>query len=131
MADGMGNCSDTMVETERVPSAPGGRKSRKNSGTVANVPARMPMKWPIACWRGLAPSMYPGLMSESRFDAFDAISAVIVAGIRFVAGFTRSMAPMLNCVIFDSAPVGVHDVRAIEFVHISVSRRINDNDLSA
>src|SRR5688572_25589897 len=67
-------------------------------------------------------------MSESRFAAFDAISEVIVAGIRFVAGLTRSIAPMLNCVIFESAPVGVHDVNAIEFVQMTVSSRINGND---
>src|SRR5512134_3265458 len=70
-------------------------------------------------------------MSESRFEAFDAISAVMVAGIRFVAGLTRSIAPMLNCVIFDSAPVGVHDVNAIEFAQITVSSRINGNEISA
>src|SRR3989337_2922854 len=38
-------------------------------------------------------------MSESRLAALDAISAVIVAGIRLLAGLARSIAPMLNCVI--------------------------------
>src|SRR5687768_16321677 len=75
--------------------------------------------------------MYPGLMSERRFDAFDEISAVIVAGIRFVAGFTRSIAPMVNCVIFDSAPVGVHDVSAIELVEMIVRRKISGSEMNA
>src|SRR5687767_659175 len=131
MADGIANCSETIVDGERTPSGPGGRKSRKKSGTVATVPARMPMTWPTTCCRGFAPSMYPGLMSERRFAAFDAISAVIVAGMRFVAGLTRSIAPMLNCVIFDSAPVGVHDVSAIEFVQITVNRKISGNEINA
>src|SRR5687767_2871604 len=131
MAAGIANCSDTIVVAERTPSGPGGRKSRKNSGTVNSVPARIPMKWPTACWRGLAPNMYPGLMSDSRFDAFDEISAVIVAGIRFVAGFTRSIAPIVNCVIFESAPVGVHDVSAIELVEMTVRMKISGSDTNA
>ena len=57
-------------------------------------------------------------MSESRFAALDAISAVIAAGIRLLAGLVRSIAPIVNCVIFDSAPVGVHEVSAIELVQM-------------
>ena len=72
--------------------------------------------------------MYPGLMSDSRFDAFDEISAVMVAGIRLVAGFTRSIAPMVNCVILESAPVGVHDVSAMEFAQITDSTKMSGRD---
>src|SRR5688572_3667947 len=75
--------------------------------------------------------MYPGLMSDSRFDAFVVISAVIVAGIRFVAGFTRSIAPIVNCVILDNAPVGVHDVSAIKLVEMTVRMKISGSDTNA
>src|SRR5688572_25935797 len=70
-------------------------------------------------------------MSDSRLDAFDEISAVIVAGIRFVAGFTRSIAPIVNCVIFDRAPVGVHDVNAIELVEMTVRMKISGSEMNA
>ena len=47
----------TMVEVERTPFASGGRKSRKKSGVQQSAPAKMPITWPQACWRGLPPSM--------------------------------------------------------------------------
>ena len=56
-AAGIANCSETMVAAERTPFASGGRNSRKKSGTQASAPAKMPITWPIACWRGLPPSM--------------------------------------------------------------------------
>jgi hypothetical protein len=49
--------SESIVSKERVPSARAGRNSRKNSGVDTSAPATMPMQWPMACWRGLAPSM--------------------------------------------------------------------------
>src|SRR5437773_4644730 len=70
-------------------------------------------------------------MSDSKFDAFAAISEVIPAGIRLLAGFVRSMAPMLNCVIFESAPVGVHDVSAMEFAQMMVSTKISGSEMKA
>ena len=62
---------------------------------------------------------------------FDAISAVMPAGIKLLAGFVRSIAPIVNCVIFDSDPVGVHDVSAIEFVQITVSTKISGSEMNA
>jgi len=56
-AAGNANCSVTMPATERTPLPSAGRNSRKNSGTQASAPAKMPITWPIACWRGLPPSM--------------------------------------------------------------------------
>ena len=47
-----------------------------------------------------------------------AISPVMPAGMRLLAGLARSMAPIENCVILDSAPVGVHEVSAIEFAQM-------------
>src|SRR5690349_8880653 len=68
-------------------------------------------------------------MSESRFEAFDAISAVMPAGIRLLAGFVRSIAPMVNCVILESDPVGVHEVSAIEFAQIIVSTKMGGSEM--
>src|SRR6267378_3496594 len=70
-------------------------------------------------------------MSESRFAALAAISPVIPAGIRLLAGLVRSIAPIVNCVIFDSDPVGVHDVRAIELVQMMVSTNISGSETNA
>src|SRR5438105_7121816 len=70
-------------------------------------------------------------MSERRFEAFAAISAVMPAGIRLLAGFTRSIAPMLNCVIFESAPVGVHDVSAMELAQMMVSTKMSGSEMKA
>src|SRR3982074_3812329 len=70
-------------------------------------------------------------MSESRFEALEAISAVIPAGIRLLAGLVRSMAPMLNWVIFESAPVGVQDVSAIEFAQITLSTKMSGSEMNA
>src|SRR5512138_1235350 len=70
-------------------------------------------------------------MSESRFDAFDAISPVMPAGIRLLAGLVRSMAPIENWVIFDSAPVGVHEVSAIEFAQMIVSTKMSGSEMNA
>ncbi len=70
-------------------------------------------------------------MSDSRLAEFDAISAVIAAGIRLLAGLMRSIAPIVNCVIFDSAPVGVHDVSAIELVQMTVSTKISGSEMNA
>jgi hypothetical protein len=38
----------------------------------------------VACWRGLAPSMYPGLMSMRRLEALETTSAVRLAVARLV-----------------------------------------------
>src|SRR5689334_21344565 len=70
-------------------------------------------------------------MSESRFAALAQISEVIAAGSRLLAGFARSIAPMLNCVIFESAPVGVHEVSAIEFTQITVSTKMSGRHTNA
>src|ERR1700683_4150540 len=70
-------------------------------------------------------------MSDRRLAALAAISAVIAAGIRLLAGLLRSIAPIVNCVIFDSAPVGVHDVSAIELVQITVNTRISGSEMKA
>src|SRR3954466_3964315 len=70
-------------------------------------------------------------MSESRLAALAAISAVIAAGIRLLAGFTRSMAPMENWVILLSAPVGVHDVSAMEFVQMIDSTKMSGSEMNA
>ena len=56
-AEGMGNCSETIVAGLRAPFSPGGRKRRKKSGVAARAPERIPMQCPMACCRGLAPSM--------------------------------------------------------------------------
>src|SRR5437868_14316171 len=70
-------------------------------------------------------------MSERRFDALAAISPVMPAGIRLLAGFTRSIAPMVNCVIFESAPVGVHDVSAMEFAQMMESTKMSGSEMKA
>src|SRR3954468_24616424 len=68
-------------------------------------------------------------MSDSRLGALAAILLAMPAGIRWLAGLARSMAPMVNCVIFDSAPVGVHEVSAIEFVQMTVSTMISGREM--
>src|ERR1700689_2760727 len=68
-------------------------------------------------------------MSDRRLAALEEISPVIPAGIRLLAGLLRSIAPIVNCVIFDSAPVGVQDVSAIELVQITVSTRISGSEI--
>src|SRR5512146_1066145 len=70
-------------------------------------------------------------MSESRFEALAAISEVMPAGIRLLAGLVRSMAPMLNCVIFESAPVGVHDVSAMELAQITLRTKMSGSEMKA
>src|SRR4029434_2551420 len=75
--------------------------------------------------------MYPGLISDSRLAELAAISPVIPAGIRLLAGLVRSIAPIVNCVIFDSAPAGVHDVSAIELVQMTDSTKINGSEMNA
>ena len=70
-------------------------------------------------------------MSDSRLAALAEISAVIPAGIRLLAGLLRSIAPIVNWVIFASAPVGVQDVSAIELVHITVNTRISGSEMPA
>jgi len=93
------------------------------SGTLAMAPAMIPMQWPIACWRGLAPSMYPGLMSIRRLDALPAASAVMPAVMRFAArvGSASSARPNVNCVILANDPVGVIEVSAVALAAISES----------
>ena len=61
----------------------------------------------------------------------DAISLVMPAGSRLEPGLLRSMAPIVNCVILDSAPVGVHEVSAIALVQITVSTKINGRETKA
>src|SRR5688500_16026694 len=70
-------------------------------------------------------------MSESRLAAFEAISAVIPAGIRLLAGLVRSIAPMVNWVILESDPVGVHEVSAIELVQMMVSTKMSGSEMKA
>src|ERR1700681_3090654 len=70
-------------------------------------------------------------MSESRLDALAAISLVMPAGMRLLAGLVRSIAPMLNWVILLSAPVGVHDVSAIEFAQITESTKMSGSEMKA
>src|SRR6185503_16608694 len=72
-----------------------------------------------------------GLISERRLAAFDAISAVMPPVMRLVAGFARSMAPIVNCVILLNAPVGVHEVSAIELVQMMVRTKISGSANSA
>src|SRR4029453_4905936 len=70
-------------------------------------------------------------MSDSRLAELAAISAVIAAGIRLLAGLVRSIAPIENCVIFDIAPVGVHEVSAIELVQMIDSTKISGSEINA
>src|SRR6476620_6616346 len=70
-------------------------------------------------------------MSERRLAAFEAISPVMPPVIKLVAGFVRSIAPMVNCVILLNAPVGVQDVSAIEFVQMTVSTKMSGRAKSA
>ena len=63
-------------------------------------------------------------MSISRFDALPATSVVTPAVMRFVAGFAGWIAPKVNCVIFESDPVGVVPVSAVAFAAMSVSTMI-------
>ena len=70
-------------------------------------------------------------MSESRFEALAAISAVMPAGIRLLAGLVRSIAPIVNWVIFDRDPVGVQDVSAIEFAQMMVSTKMSGSEMKA
>src|SRR5688500_3291922 len=64
-------------------------------------------------------------MSINRFDALDATSTHIVAVIRLVGGLFGASEPNKNCGIFDSEPVGVIPVSAVELAAISVSTRIS------
>ena len=57
----------------------------------------------------------------SRLLAFEATSVVIVAVMRFVGGWFRFMTPKVNCVIFESEPVGVMLVAAVALAAMSVS----------
>jgi hypothetical protein len=50
---------------------------------------------------------------------------VTPAVIRFVAGFAGCIAPNVNCVIFESEPVGVVEVSAVAFAAMSVSTMIS------
>src|SRR4051812_38509843 len=70
-------------------------------------------------------------MSDRRLAALLQISPVIAAGSRLLAGLARSMAPMVNCVIFDKAPVGVHEVSAMEFTQITVSTKMSGRQTKA
>src|ERR1019366_1523543 len=70
-------------------------------------------------------------MSDSRLAALAETSAVMPPGMRLLAGLVRSNAAMVNCVILASAPVGVHDVRAIEFVQMIVSTKISGKEMNA
>ncbi len=64
-------------------------------------------------------------MSISRFDALLATSALMTAVIRFGAGVRGSIAPNVNCGIFDSELDGVMPVSAVLLAAISVSTRIS------
>src|SRR5258708_38123129 len=70
-------------------------------------------------------------MSDSRLDALAAISPVMPAGMRLLAGLVRSIAPIVNCVILLSDPVGVHDVRAIELAQITDSTKMSGSEMNA
>ncbi len=67
-------------------------------------------------------------MSDSRLAALEAISAVMPAGSRLEPGLLRSSAPIVNCVILASEPVGVQEVSAIELVQMTVSTKISGSD---
>src|SRR5512141_2806854 len=69
-------------------------------------------------------------MSDSRLAELAAISAVIAAGIRLLAGLVRSIAPIVNCVIFDIEPVGVHEVSSIELVQMMDSTKISGSEMN-
>ncbi len=128
MPPGNANFSLTIVSATLAPAAASKWLSPNNmkySGVAASAPATMPITWPTACWRGFAPSMYPGLMSMSRFEALLATSADITAVIRFVAGVRGSSAPNVNCGILDNEPDGVMPVSAVLLAAISASTRIN------
>src|SRR5438552_8582004 len=70
-------------------------------------------------------------MSERRLAALAEISPVIPAGIRLLAGLVRSIAPIENWVILDSAPVGVHEVSAIELVQMTASTKMRGSEMNA
>jgi hypothetical protein len=70
-------------------------------------------------------------MSDSRLAALEAISLVMPAGSRLLAGLVRSIAPIVNWVILASDPVGVHEVSAIELVQMTVSTKISGSDTKA
>src|SRR5213593_2917364 len=70
-------------------------------------------------------------MSESRLDALEAISPVMPAGMRLLAGLVRSIAPMLNWVILESAPVGVHDESAIELAQMMLNTKMSGSEMNA
>src|SRR4030095_16406168 len=93
----------------------------EKSGVLAIAPARIPMQCPITCCRGLAPSMYPGLMSMSRLLALLATSVVMHAVIRVVGAWLGLSAPKVSCVILDIDPDGVMLVSAVALAAISVS----------
>ena len=67
-------------------------------------------------------------MSINRFDAFDATSVVTPAVMRFVAGFVGAIVPKVNCVIFESEPVGVVDVSAVALAAMSVRTMMSGID---
>mmetsp|Transcript_6467 Transcript_6467/g.26640 ORF Transcript_6467/g.26640 Transcript_6467/m.26640 type:complete len:226 (-) Transcript_6467:12-689(-) len=54
---GKPNWSDTIDAVLSTPLASGFRNSSMNSGEQTSTPARLPMTWPMACWRGLPPGM--------------------------------------------------------------------------
>ena len=64
-------------------------------------------------------------MSISRFDALLATSEHMTAVIRFGAGVRGSIAPNVNCGIFDSEPDGVMPVSAVLLAAISARTRIS------
>src|SRR4029077_9125709 len=46
-------------------------------------------------------------------------------------GLVWSIAPIVNCVILASEPVGVHDVSAMELVQMTVSTKISGSETNA
>jgi len=55
-AEGNPNCSVSMISCTFAPRVVR-KEEEKEEGVEARAPATMPMVWPMACWRGLAPNM--------------------------------------------------------------------------
>ena len=70
-------------------------------------------------------------MSDNKCAVLLAISEVIAAGSRLLAGLARSMAPIVNCVILAIEPVGTQEVRATELVPMIVKTKISGSDTKA
>ena len=91
----------------------------------------MPITWPIGLLARLASQHVAGLDVGEEVGRVRRDLAGHAAGMRLLAGLVRSIAPIENCVIFDSAPVGVHEVSAIELVQMTASTKISGSEMNA